>query len=128
MKPWELRIGNWIQIHTEPFQVYGVLATGIIEQGKGKMGYTIEYCKPIELTPEWLLKFGFERGDNVVHNDSFYNIAVGGSNLGINPDNGVVWITRDKNVFNNPALIEHVHSLQNLFYALTDQELEIRTP
>lgn len=85
--------------------------------------YTFEQLRGIPLTEEWLLKFGFDYSEYIGKSSSFFFKYVGGSELHINPLNGVVWIERDDNVFNNPALIEYVHQLQNLYYALTGTEL-----
>jgi|SRR5687768_13827908 len=119
MRKEELRIGNYFK-----WSEFASMGKGVdrITHGQQIEDY-INFKEPIKLNPQWLLKFGFTQGDNTTSNDSFYDIAVGGSNLGINPDNGVVWITRDKNSFNNPACIDYVHQLQNLYFALTGKEL-----
>ena len=69
---------------------------------------------PIPLTEEWLLKFGFEKGKQNIDRNVFYleRIQYG---------NGLV-------MFKDNLLdtrIEHVHTLQNLYFALTGEELEI---
>src|SRR5690606_38180140 len=82
--------------------------------------------KPIPLTEEWLLKFGFSRSDKGSVSAQF--------NLGINPvtnDNMIqlIWL---KNLMttgysldgfpfytNGHFKINYVHQLQNLYFALT---------
>jgi hypothetical protein len=122
MRSNELRIGNYVQHLNTELQVCQIFLDsfqGMFIGGKGV--YTLEYSKGIPLTEEWLIKFGFED-----HNGSFFKIPVGISELHINPDNGVVWIENNKSVFNNPALIDYVHQLMNLYFALTGTELTIK--
>jgi len=127
MKITELRIGNYVNRLGNPTTILGI-------QQSEKIGYvstplsgavTINQIEPTLLTEEWLLKFGFKQGDNKSKSDCFYEIPVGGSGFFINPNNGVVWIERGSNIFNNPALIEYVHQLQNIYFALTGEELQI---
>lgn len=119
MKASELRIGNWVNTEGNELIVDGRV---INDAWMGKFK-TIE---GIPLTEQWLVKFGFKRSDTIGKSSSFLFIMIGGSELHINPDNGVVWIERNTNVFNNPALIEYVHQLQNLYFALTGEELTIK--
>ena len=121
IKPNELRIGNLIDTKDG----IGILVHGgtiaeaeTRQSSKGDTGLV-----GIDLTPEWLEKFGFKLGDNVTANDAFYVLPVGVSELAINPDNGVCWISNRNGSINNPACIDHVHQLQNLYFALTGQEL-----
>lgn len=110
----ELRIGNLIyDDRKSEVQVYS-LDTEINHDD-----LTSQYAG-ILLTEEWLLKLCFEQG----YNDSFFKIKLSASELHINPDNGVVWIYNPVGeAFNNPQLIEFVHQLQNLYFALTGKEL-----
>jgi hypothetical protein len=123
----ELRIGNWYNDKRidRDFVVHGINER-YIEHGDSDYSATsIVNARPIDLTEDWLKRMGFTIGDNITCNDSFYEIAVGGSMLSINPNNGVVWITRNSSSINNPACIDYVHSLQNLYFALTGTELKL---
>jgi hypothetical protein len=71
------------------------------------------WCKPIPLTEEWLLRFGFEKkyknyemGDFMFFKGSCSRISYKLSLIGIN--------------------IKHVHQLQNLYFALTGEELKLK--
>lgn len=77
--------------------------------------------KPIPLTEEWLIKFGFEldlkHGDylvNQIYQADFYYYVI------------------DSFEYNSGGYshcevkIEHVHQLQNLYFALTGEELTIK--
>lgn len=126
MKASELRIGNLVfneAWNGEPCEIEVADLLGMMQWET--TGKEAEFIKPIPLTEDWLKRFGFKQGDNVTCNDSFYEIPVGGSMLSINPNNGVVWINRNNSSINNPACIDHVHSLQNLYFALTGKELEL---
>jgi hypothetical protein len=123
MRVLELRIGNMLE------------SDGVIVTIDGRSIFDIwtdEHLKiptkykPIAITSGWLERFGFHRSDLINKSPSFFFTYVGGSELHVNPENGVVWIERGDNIFNNPALIEHVHQLQNLYFALTAQDLTIK--
>lgn len=127
MKENELRIGNLIKI-SETGTI--ITVTGIMQNSHGikVFGITsdgtycnpwIEYCEPISLTEEWLLKFGFKILNGF--------------------DDAIIWVkdyveleyvTRNSttayvNYINNEC--NHVHQLQNLYFALTGEELTINT-
>jgi hypothetical protein len=123
MKATELRIGNYIQDKKDR----EITIIQVAHISEGLINYWMESVyQPIKLTDQWLEKLGFYLNDGEDFNHNFYYIPIGGSKLHINPKEGVVWITRDKNIFNNPALIEHVHQIQNLYFALTGKELELQ--
>lgn len=132
--PKELRIGNivgyddlWYVVSSiiEPIELETTHRIGFENSSLRKAA---RHIQPIPLTEEWLLRFGFS-GSTPHESPYFYSYAVGASTLRINPDNGVVWIVASNGgLFNNPKLIEHVHQLQNLYFALTGQELTIKTP
>lgn len=134
MKASELRIGNLVinnrngkVCEVESLEYEGDTIYVNRDHGwGGEVDYSGCDIAPIPLSEEWLIKFGFVQGDHIRLSRSFYEIPVGGSLLQINPDNGVVWIVREGNIFNNPALIEYVHQLQNLYFALTGEELTIK--
>lgn len=73
--------------------------------------------KPIELTEEWLMKFGFIKKDEgygiLTSMKQAVLISFGNHNCSIN---GLS--------FNNPT--KYVHQLQNLFFALIGEELELK--
>lgn len=119
----ELRIGNLIEkdnviykflsleqnhASTSAYRLYWV------ETLDGKLGkYYSTHFNPIPLTPEILEKLGFEF-DTITFSKSYFLLAEG--------DNGFdVWIGGLSKVKLNP--IKYVHELQNLFYAITKEEL-----
>lgn len=121
----ELRIGNRVFYKTvdldtgEDFLEEIVISANDIKTLENS---TRQIFLPIPLTEEWLLKFGFEYREHL--NDWF--IPMGEKNLTI-----LIWSrsgTRGCNP-NEYALFfhhcEYVHQLQNLYFALTGEELKI---
>ena len=72
--------------------------------------------RPILLTEEWFLKFGFDKGSDII-GDCFYIELK-------NNDDFIIHIENDKMfLFDDDLEIKHVHQLQNLYFALTQKEL-----
>ena len=122
MKPEELRIGNWYQEFPD-----GDLAQVSLETFKNWEHLSLEkWIDPIPLTPKWLERFGFEAKVK-----SFPHM------LSINLTHNLMMVTDSKKweilakvppfggvQFPCPQ-IKHVHELQNLYYALTGEELKL---
>jgi hypothetical protein len=117
MQSKELRIGNWIS-HT-PSKNETTDANFIVSEinmfdGNTINGLESEDCEPIPLTEKLFLKFGFEK------RDSFFEHW----NFGLS-------IYKDGNYFESDQLpmfikLQYVHQLQNLYFALTGEELELK--
>ena len=110
MKASELRIGNYIQnSHGTIFNV------GIVMLG-GQYDY-----HPIPLTEEWLLKFGFE----YVESYDNYKIKAGDYWNSVKFYEGEWCYNNDDSDAGCYFLttIKYVHQLQNLYFALTNEEL-----
>jgi hypothetical protein len=86
-------------------------------------GSKLEYLKPILLTEEWLLKFGFSKRD--VLSSVLYDMKNPRFSIYLNPpiDKSNKWniLGIEKNIN-----IQYVHQLQNLYFALTGEELTIK--
>jgi len=110
MKANELRLGNYAKDSV----------LGIIEIDSTDKIYHAENLEPIPLTEEWLVKFSFDPdkddylGTSIVweediciydHGDNIYSL----------------YRYNDQHVY-----IKYIHQLQNLYFALTGQELEIK--
>ena len=111
MEAKELRIGNYYD------GVRGIEQLTNAESLQEIESYP-EKFKPIPLTEEWLLKFGLEFED-----DLSQFIKVLGYDFGefiLHP------LVRGGYLFSEGSIdkyIEHVHQLQNLYFALTGEEL-----
>lgn len=93
-----------------------------------RMGLSVDdYWEPIPLTEEWLIKFGFEK--SIDHYTRIYRKEVYRNN-GIELHWSVVsetyytYLGYNTGVRCNPTI--YVHSLQNLYFALTGEELTIK--
>lgn len=81
---------------------------------------TSEYCqkieniKPIRLTEDWLLKFGFEKKQIF-----YYKDKVSVKIWDVHKELEFIVFLKDSHINN----VEYVHQLQNLFFALTNEEL-----
>jgi hypothetical protein len=116
----DLRIGNLVYYGEEVISVktIGDLFTGINEWHDMGMWGSLRYenIQPIELTEEWLLRFGFEKVEFHIP-DKYDN-----GKLRIKKDNRGFWIIACYNFI----LITSVSQLQNIYYFLTGQELTIK--
>jgi hypothetical protein len=124
MKASDLMIGNWIINGIgEEFQA-NAQTIGSFFVGE----YTVGPFEPIPITEEWLVKFGATEHPNDIHPDrTLYFI---GRFLVAISKRGLVafGIPRVENGFMDRLLCEvrYVHDLQNLYKALTGQDLTIK--
>lgn len=113
MKANELRIGNWYHWHSEgKYYEYQVAAKDFSNRNH-------ENFEPIPLTEEWLLKMGFED----VNFKGTYGFQFLDMCLSIYKSYGVWRIVFEK--ADRMLKIKYVHQLQNLYFALTGQELTL---
>jgi hypothetical protein len=111
MKANELRIGNLVEKHyklhneTKRFDNIGYLDIANIYMNIGEIGYN-----PILLTEEWLLKLGFKK---------FCKDYA---------KKGIILHTRKRGFIIRKSVpqMDYVHQLQNLYFALTGEELTIK--
>ena len=121
MKASELRIGNYYNQFENTEKVSWSTLKTLEESTTEQL-----WCKPIPLTDEWLLKFGFEKdGDSFIYGNGWLIV-----------DFPTVHYSFDIWTFNEnypttsdwteiPSNIEYVHQLQNLYFALTNEELKL---
>lgn len=92
----ELRIGNYVNIEDT-----------ILRIDLQELYYNSSIMTPIPLTEEWLLKFGFEKAYETCYQYKDF-------------------ILNDKFIMMDIDItiqLKHVHQLQNLYFALTGEEL-----
>lgn len=114
----DFRIGNLVEYDNRIFEIdtiaeeFPTLNTD--EFGIGVVSWA--NIKPIPLTEDWLLKFGFKK-INHIYGYYFWSLS-----------KGKIDIYEKKTTFRGYSVlhIEHVHQLQNLYYALTGEELNLK--
>jgi hypothetical protein len=111
----ELRIGNYVDIDNTIQTIDMNIMFDFDEGGWYIDDLHLTKVKPIPLTEEWLLKFGYEKPAIVWIGDKFY--------LGTYDRDKTLWHCALRK--NNGCLcdIRYVHQLQNLYFALTNEEL-----
>jgi hypothetical protein len=113
MEAKELRIGNLFRfISTNSIEYVSDIKTNGLKTPVIN-NVSIKDTEPIPLTEEWLVKFGFVKDKLEV---GLYHF----NDLEIFLPNYFTWKTQ---FINN---IKHVHQLQNLYFALTNEELTIK--
>jgi hypothetical protein len=122
MEAKELRIGNYVteevlgkcEVYEIHYDTVWVLVNNITIEGKENtrsFHLIINHLNPIPLTEEWLLKFGFENPlSSIFLNKSGWIISY--------EQHSFRWQTTP---------LEYVHQLQNLYFALTNDELDIKS-
>lgn len=112
MKASELRIGNTVYSTIEETWILPyVIAIDISHCEVHPENYS-----PIPLTEEWLLKFGFNQyGDWYTKDSISVNIKINRTTYDIDGEEDYI---------NHCA---HVHQIQNLYFALTGEELTINS-
>lgn len=119
----ELRIGNYIMgDRRKPyrFELYD-FSDWWNDHNSHEFG---DHIKPIPLTEEWLLKFGFDK-----FKSKNYGIKCGSCWMYLdNPKEMGDWQDCYCWTFDKFKFIElkYVHQLQNLYFALTENELTIK--
>ena len=84
--------------------------------------------EPIELTEEWLVKFGFRPESTWNKDEMSFNISLNNKNaISINPyDCSFCVGANEWTEWTFPMDIFYVHQLQNLYFALTGEELTLQ--
>ncbi len=124
MESKDLRIGNYIYDDVDGLHQI----TSIDDLELGLVGDAIEYkyAKPIPLTKEWLARFGFKKNlyiDGYIGCDSLHTSFVLSE-----PNKFKEYYTFNFGVgdLTNIKELIYVHELQNLYFALTGEELELK--
>ena len=110
----DLRVGNLVSYTGENIKLDGTLLAMYFQNELDALFY------PIQLTEDWLVKFGFEKNSYWFKKENMLRFALIENKL-------ICSIGNDEYGFLYNQ-INFVHQLQNLFYALTKTELQITTP
>jgi hypothetical protein len=127
MKVEELKIGNYVS--HEDYSCESFIVTSIelddygyaIMTSGGKNGEwinSVDIVTPIPLTEEWLLKFGWDKLELIDRTIGYnkYALFIGYRNHNLRLMGSNIHIIN----------IKYVHQLQNIFYALTNEELILK--
>ena len=148
MNPSELRLGNWVTIKNEAnwttLENKPMIVVGLHYAGEGaiklfpKSSHSIsvfnhatkreysqfnEFIQPIILTEEWLYKFGFEENGVDKKENEKYRKYWSEGKFDVYK---IISFYLDNNKSHEPD-IKYVHQLQNLYFALTGEELTLKT-
>jgi hypothetical protein len=121
LKASDLRVGNWVELKNSGFIKIDI-------DNIGDVVSNLAIFKPIELTPELLEKAGFEYHSQ----ERKYEIAIEyHKKIGDRFGHIEKWTIGSKSEYKMSVgdhrfvTLKYVHQLQNLYYVLTGQELEI---
>jgi hypothetical protein len=130
IKSSELRIGNWVEEYNPHHPQYKnfVKVESVNEEGINLIGSVDYDCgiieanpciNPIPLTPELLVKCGFNEFSKnyFIYGDYSLLQDMGGWHFD--------YIDADSRGDRSIAYPQHLHQLQNLYFALTGEELSI---
>ena len=144
MKANLLRIGNLLSVGNYDVKVVEIHHLGVqvcdLEETQDTWELFSDRIKPIPLTEEWLLKFGFKKYPNCrdtfrqEYYDSFqlvidehtiisFSIPIGyNDNIRCNYDK--LYRSEEKK---QSYRVKHIHQLQNIYFALTGEELTFKS-
>lgn len=130
MKAKELRVNNIVKfikpVHVQLGHIFDVKNNYVI---LWSYGIHLIDCdentnvEPIPLTEEWLLKFGFVKSSEDSDN-AWLNLRY--RFLNFSSDESVEFKKVFLNVNKMDVVCDYVHQLQNLYFALTGEELTIK--
>ena len=130
MKANELRIGNLVKIDCPDFEnkiqsIPNIHEKGVLINGNP---YSLLELQPILLTEEWLLRFGFVKWEDRLTIEAW---AKGHPSQRFDIDfieGEIVMNSRYQEHSDTHIMghIKHVHQLQNLYFALTGEELKLK--
>ena len=115
----ELRLGNAVYFNNEIDTIceIGQANNGFCEKG-GYFNFDKGAVKPIPLTEEWILKFGFEKDEKNEY--WFWKKCVSVSVLGY-----IELLSFNRQSFKTNIQLKYIHQLQNLYFALIGEELVV---
>lgn len=140
MKATELRLGNYVIVENdlrpengfvhEITEVRQLDCQVELKSMDSTYGQKYKFIKSITLTEEWLTDFGFDKVE--MDGDYWFELQVGKLRFTTNDTNfnhfadqwviGFDFHDNDTEFLNN--IIENVHEFQNLYYALTGNEIK----
>lgn len=115
----ELMVGNWVVRKDEEYQITSATIV------------SVERCEstamPILLTEEWIIRFGFEKTDE---NTAGAIWQINGEEEYHLDDCKIIEWKKGLHkglFFRRNKVIEYVHQLQNIYFALYNEELSVKS-
>ena len=133
MEAKDLRIGNWFEGDNGDKIYYRITAKQILDFYDDPLD---DYYKPIPLTEDWLLNYGFEKV--IYESDDFgyetnYELDIKGVGyISYSDDFSCALFGSKESSKNELGFLpnwdncKYVHQLQNLYFALTGEELTLK--
>jgi len=126
----ELRIGNWVE-----YDEFGICRIESINRDSALLAHGLfdtlipnDLINPIAITPEILESNGFIQVKNDIL--PYWQIVCNGEDAVIewHDDNSILVGRKNEcdKAFNSNYPIQYIHQLQNLYFALTGEELHIK--
>ena len=124
MKAQELRVGNLVKLNDQAETITDIVSDHgkyFVDTDKHiSIFLDNQSLRPIPLTEEWLVKFGFDKPahswiGSVFHLSEWDEYPLNWC-VAMNKNNAVVVLK-----------LRYVHQLQNLYFALTGKELELKS-
>ena len=117
MEARELRIGNFVMKNrVVTSATLNIIADIELYQNQGFNNF-----EPIPLTEEWLKRIGAEYKGEDSDDTRAYMLRIGTFNFWSDSSNDFSTIE-----FSDRIAVKYVHQLQNLYFALTSEELEFK--
>jgi hypothetical protein len=112
MEAKDLRIGNWYLGDCTEGKFHQITANEILDFNDDPLD---DYYKPIQLTEDWLFKFGFKKNQRDIRFKRLGSIVLKSTEKGFKFNYG-----------ESITYIHFVHQLQNLNFALNGNELTLK--
>jgi hypothetical protein len=126
----ELRIGNYVRSISIDYIVWKIDGSGNIQGVEGGTSFNLDRStEPILLTEDWLVKLGFEEGSIALHSEIFMSKHHSYTNYWIRlyrwEGSYLLHIGFGGSEPYFIRRVEYVHSLQNIYYELMQEELTL---
>lgn len=122
MKAKNLRIGNYVENYKEVTTIQSVNQWCYVMNAVDEV--PVEELKPITITEKWLIDFGFKPNHPIASRELNYFLKEQNITMINHYENG--WLFKC-DWWKVGKMVHFVHELQNLFFALTGEELELKT-
>jgi hypothetical protein len=126
----DFRIGNIVQSDGKILIIDRIVSGNIDKVQAGAVGFYLNNCEPedifVALTPEWLERLGWRYYNGKNDGDMTMDTNV---KIDIDFIDGVIMIKshyEGHSHYRAMPWVKNVHQLQNMFFALSGEELEIK--